>query len=345
MPVQAPHPRRVLILSTGGTLGMRSGVNGPLEPGEMLEDLLTWIPELRDYAEIEVEILINIDSSLMEPAHWLMMARRIQAAERESQFAGIVILHGTDSLSYSASALSFLLPRLSLPVVLTGGQRPLAATRTDARNNILGAVESALEGPVEVMVFFHHRAFRGNRTTKIAIGDFDGFDSPNFPPLGHAGIAWEWNRTRFWPESKRPSVAPPLPAALPDAPLVIPWIPGLDFAALRPALCGRWALVLEAFGAGNMPLGKEAAACLQAILDEGGLVFVRSQVPRGRTDLNAYQPGKALADAGIAGGGDMTREAMVTKLMVLKGAGHSCGVIKRHMARPLAGELTPVTGA
>ena len=340
MPARETHPKPVLILSTGGTLGMNARSPGPLEPGEMLENLLTWIPELRDYAEIVVEILLNIDSSLMEPRHWLIIARRIEAAQIEDRYAGIVVLHGTDTLSYTASALSFLLTGMTLPIVLTGGQRPLATTRTDARNNILGAVETALEGPVEVMVYFHHRAFRGNRTTKIAISDFDGFDSPNFPPLGDAGITWGWNREYFWPATKRPTIWPELPDTLPEPPLVIPWLPGLDFTSLAPALSGRWAIVLEAFGSGNMPLSEDARHCLREIIDQDGLVFARSQVLRGTTNLGAYQPGKVLADAGVAGGADLTRESMVTKLMVLKGLGLSPGKIKQHMATSVVGEQT-----
>ena len=334
---------RVLVLSTGGTLGMRPTGGGPLQPYKILQDLLTWIPELQDYAEIQVEVLADLDSSLITPSLWLELAGRIRKAHLNDQPSGIVILHGTDTLAYTASSLSFLLPDLAIPVVLTGGQRPLAVTRTDARNNILGAVESALEGPVEVMVFFNNSAFRGNRATKIAIGDFDGFGSPNFPPLGKAGIFWEWNPDLFWPRTRRPTIWPDLPESLPQPPWILPWVPGLSFDDFAPALASQWAVILEAFGTGNIPVNPKLLHELQNYIERGGLVFVKSQVPRGRVALDAYAPGSAFKDMGILGGGDMTREAMVTKLMVLKGLGLANSKITSHMAQSLAGELSPQT--
>ena len=332
--------KKVLILLTGGTLSMRSSKQGTLAPSDRLLDLEKWVPELKEVAQIEVSFLADLDSSQIKPRHWLKMAKHVKQAELSGKFQAIVILHGTDTLAYSASALAFLLPDLSLPVVVTGAQRPLAVTRSDARNNILGAVESALEGPVEVMVFFHNQALRGNRATKIAISDFDGFGSPNFPPLGTAGISWEWNKALFWPETRRPTIWPELPSSLPSAPLVLPWIPGLDFNRLLPSFKSEWAIILEAFGSGNMPIPEELRTGLLAFMDEGGLVFIKSQVNRGSVVLDAYAPGKAMKDLGIHGGRDMTREAMVTKLMVLKSLGLNNEKIKQHMIHSLAGELT-----
>ena len=331
---------RVLILSTGGTLGMQAGNGGPLKPDKVLQDMLTWVPELHDYARAHVEILANIDSSLATPDLWLNLARRIERAHHEEEWDGIVILHGTDTLAYTASALSFLLPALDIPVVLTGGQRPLSATRTDSRNNIIGAVESALEGPVEVMIFFNNTAFRGNRVVKAAIGDFDGFDSPNYPPLGKAGIYWDWFPDRFWPESKRPSLWSAIPDSLPPTPWVLPWTPGLDFEKLIPAFSHHWAVILEAFGTGNMPFSRQMSDFLRKWMDDGGLIFIKSQVPKGRVLQDAYEPGKTIHKMGIPGGFDMTREAMVTKLLALKGLGMNNDKIKHHMSRSMAGELT-----
>lgn len=319
---------------------MRPLGSGPLVPDKVLQDLLTWIPELQNYANIEVEILADIDSSLMTPTLWLTLAQRIEAAQLSGAYAGIVLLHGTDTLAYTASALSFLLPALGFPVVLTGGQRPLAVTRTDSRNNILGAVESALEGPDEVMVYFHHSAFRGNRCTKIAIGDFEGFSSPNIPPLGRAGISWDWNQNIFWPPTRHPTNRPGIPADLPPPPLVIPWLPGLAFESIAPALEHQWALVLEAFGTGNLPIDARMRRCLKAFLQRGGLVLVKSQVPKGSAQLDAYQPGRALLELGVTPGTDMTREAVVTKLMVLKALGLSSERLKKLLRQNIAGELT-----
>jgi len=339
--VAAPQDRRVLILSVGGTVGMRAAEGGTLLPDEaLLRDLLRWMPELNDYAEISVEVLDNIDSSLMTPAHWLTLARRIREAQLHKSCAGVVILHGTDTLAFTAAALSFLLLDLSMPVVLTGSQRPLAVTRTDARNNILGAVETALEGPVEVTVFFHHQALRGNRAIKIGIGSFDAFESPNFPALGDSGISWSWNREAFWPETRRPTIWPEIPTTLPMAPLALPWTPGLDFETIAPVLERQWALIIEAYGAGNVPLEKNARAALERFMANGGLVFIRSQVLYGSVMLGAYGPGTAAKEMGMLDGRDMTREAMVAKLMTLRGFGLERERLVKHMGESLCGELT-----
>ncbi|MDJ0840853.1 MAG: asparaginase [Acidobacteriota bacterium] len=332
--------RNVLVLSMGGTMGMRPLEGGTLAPDAVLADLFHWVPELRNLAGVNVEVLQDIDSSQMLPEHWVQLARRVEEAQNEHLWDGIVVLHGTDTMAYTASALSFLLPALTLPVVFTGGQRPLAVTRTDARGNLIGAVESALDGPVEVMIYFNNYALRGNRATKVAISDFEGFGSPNFPPLGHAGIDWDWNRDIAWPIARRPSIWQGLPESLPTPPLVLPWVPGLEVHNLIQALSKQWSIILEAFGTGNMPIPGELRDCLKEFIESGGLVFIKSQVNRGSVALGAYAPGMAIRELGIRGGRDMTREAMVTKLMVLKALGLTNDKIRSMMVRSLAGELT-----
>lgn len=322
---------------------MRSVADSPLKPADALSDLLTWIPELREYASIDVEILANIDSSLMGPEIWIQLASRIERAQEEASHAGVVIIHGTDTLAFTSAALSFLLPGISLPVVLTGSQRPLAVTRTDARNNVLGAVETALEGPAEVLVFFRERAYRGNRVTKTAISDFRAFASPNFPALGKAGIDWDWSEELFWPRTRRPTIWPEIPDHLPIAPLVLPWLPGLDFGSIEPALERHWALIIEAFGSGNVPLHDATRSALMRFMDRGGHVAVRSQVVVGRADLDMYAPGKALLDLGVVGAADMTREATVTKLMVMQAVGLDSDRVRYHLGQSLCGELTELS--
>ncbi|MBO1323359.1 asparaginase [Acanthopleuribacter pedis] len=319
---------------------MRAPKDGALEPAHILQDLAQWIPELDQLADYSVEVVANVDSSQIKPDLWLTLARRIERSVEASDCDGIVVLHGTDTMGFTASALSYLLPGLSLPVVLTGGQRPLAEPRTDARNNVLGAIETALHGPKEVLVFFNNLVFRGNRSSKTAIGDFDGFSSPNFPELGRAGISWEWNKSLFWPETRRPSVFQPIPDVLPSAPWVIPWVPGLDFSGLQPALANQWAIILEAFGTGNLPVDEGLSEALSGYVADGGMVFIRSQVPRGSIKLGTYRPGRALLEMGARDGLDMTREAMVTKLMVLKGYGLGRQKIGHMVGRNLVGELT-----
>lgn len=337
---QRQQNNRVLILSTGGTIGMSAPQDGALEPAHILQDLAQWIPELDHLTNYSVEVIANIDSSQIKPELWLTLAQRIQNAVEQGDCDGIVILHGTDTMAFTASALSFLMPDLSLPVVLTGGQRPLAQVRTDARNNVLGAIETALHGPNEVLIFFNNLVFRGNRASKTAIGDFDGFSSPNYPELGRAGISWAWNKTLFWPETRRPSVFQSIPATLPSAPWVIPWVPGLDFAGLKPALATQWAIILEAFGTGNLPVDQGLSEALAGYIETGGMVFIRSQVPRGSIMLGTYRPGRSLLEMGARDGLDMTREAMITKLMILKGYGLSREKIGHMIGRNMVGELT-----
>lgn len=333
--------KTLLILSTGGTLGMKPGESdGSLRPDQVLSDLFTWVPELENYADIQVEILANLDSSQIEPPLWLALANRIIEAGKKGECHGVVILHGTDTLAFSASALSFLLLNLKFPVVLTGAQRPLAMTRTDARNNILGAVESALEGPCEVMVFFHNTAFRGNRISKIAIGDFDGFDSPNYPPLGWAGMDWHWTPDLFLEKTVRPDVLYGLPKTLPEPPVVIPWVPGLRFEKFESLLEQTWGIVLEAFGAGNMPLSDQTKQILDSYIQGGGLVIARSQVLKGKLSLGKYAPGKALSKLGVALGQNMTRESTITKAMFLKALNLEPETMVELISTDLAGELS-----
>ncbi len=332
--------QKVLVLSMGGTLGMRPVDGGPLKPDKVLNDLEQWLPELHEVADLTVEIITDVDSSFVTPDLWLVLARRIEAAMEQKAFRGIIVLHGTDTMAYTASALSFLLPALNLPLVLTGGQKPLASTRTDARNNIIGAVESALEGPNELMVYFNNKAFRGNRVTKVAIGDFDGFNSPNYPVLGQAGITWHWEKKRFWPSTRRPAIWPAIPDSLPPTPWVLPWVPGQDFERVYPAFENHWAVVLEAFGTGNIPVTEQMLRLLKQYIGKGGLVFLKSQVLSGEVFLGAYEPGKRLQDVGVLGAGDMTREALVSKLMILAGVGMKDSRLKAQMGRSLVGELT-----
>lgn len=331
---------RVLVLSMGGTIGMRRSAEGTLVPDAVVADLLTWVPELRSCAEIQVEVLADLDSSQMRPEHWLLLARRIEAAESEGGWRGLVVLHGTDTMAYTASAIAFLLPALTLPVVFTGGQKPLTATRTDARNNLIGAVETALYGPVEVMIFFNNKAFRAVRATKATIEGFEGFVSPNFRVLGTAGIQWQWRRSRFWPKAQRPSIWAALPSELPIAPLVLTWVPGLSVASVSRLMEDQWAVILEGFGAGHLPLDDDLRALIRDYLASGRLLFIRSQVFQGQTQLGNYASGKELLDLGPQTTGDQTLEALVTKLMVLKSHGLTNARLLTLMQKSLVGEMT-----
>src|SRR5690606_38934318 len=177
---------KVGVIRTGGTLGMEG--TGPLRPGPFEEALRRRVPELWEIADLEVEIFSSVDSSDIDPALWQGLARRIH--ERIGDCDGVVVTHGTDTMAYTASALSFMLQNLPKPVVLTGSQRPLGEIRTDARLNLIDAVIAATRGEdfPEVAICFDSKIFRGNRARKVKIAEYDAFDSPNLPPLGGLGV-------------------------------------------------------------------------------------------------------------------------------------------------------------
>ena len=258
-----------------------------------------------------------------------MLARRLP------EFDGAVVTHGTDTLAYTASALSFLLPGLDRPVVMTGSQRPLKEVRTDARLNLIDAVTSALRGPPEVTVCFDSKLYRGNRTLKAAVADYDAFESPNFPLLGTLGVT-----ARF--EKGLPPRRLRLVDRLDPRVFLLKVFPGLD-PGLPLALLGRTrGLVVEAYGAGNVPVDDAGGRSLRPVFREarrrGVAVVVVSQAPRNAVDLSLYEGGSAALAEGAIGGGDMTSVAAVTKLMHVLGVHRSITAIRRAMERVVAGE-------
>lgn len=192
---------KVLILHTGGTLGMR-----PREPDQVLASdevetaFLEHAPELEEIAAIDTKVLCNLDSTDITPDHWRRMADEVLVAFEDHD--GVVITHGTDSMAYTASALSFLLRDLARPVILTGSQRPLSAPRTDARANLVGAVDLATHDVPEVAIYFHGALLRGNRSTKRSSFAYGAFHSPNHPPLAEVGTHIKWVGDRLTPEGK-----------------------------------------------------------------------------------------------------------------------------------------------
>jgi L-asparaginase len=176
--------------------------------------------------------------------------------------------------------------------------------------------------------------------TKRAVSDFNAFESPNFPALGLAGIDWSWRSDLFWPESRRPALAPDLPQTLPSPPLVLPWVPGMNPDVIAPLLSRSWALILEGFGSGNLPVTDALLTALSGFQKQNGLVLVRSQVSTGKVDLRLYEPGCRLEESGVISAHDMTREALVTKLMVLKSLGFEGRKLQAWIGRSIAGELS-----
>ncbi len=307
-----------------------------LKPGAFFRTVKERVPELLKLAKLELELFSNVDSSEMQPELWTRLARLLH--DKLPAFDGAVVTHGTDTLGYTASALSFMLPRLSKPVVLTGAQRPLGEVRSDARLNLIDAVTSALHGPAEVTVCFDSHLYRGNRVRKVSVAEYDAFESPNFPVLGVLGV-----QTRFVAGLKRRG-APVLRSALDPRVFLLKIFPGLDPAlplALLPKVRG---LVLEAHGAGNFPISTELGRSLLPLFQEAKRrqvpVVVVSQAHRNGVDLSAYESGSAALKLGAISGGDMTHSAAVVKLMHALGTQRSPGAVKAYIERAVAGERT-----
>ncbi len=327
--------KRILLVHTGGTLGMTGRRPDALKPGAFFRMVRERVPELLRMAHLELELFSNVDSCEMQPELWTKLARRLHA--RLSAFDGAVVTHGTDTLADTACALSFMLPRLDRPVVLTGAQRPLGEVRTDARLNLIDAVTSALHGPREVTVCFDSHLYRGNRVRKVSVAEYDAFDSPNFPVLGVLGV-----EARFAP-GLRPRGRRRLREKIDPRVFLLRVFPGLDPAIALAVLPRVKGLVVEAYGAGNFPVSEALGRSLLGLFREarrlGVPVVVVSQAQRNGVDLSLYQAGTVARDAGALSAGDMTVSAAVVKLMHGL-AYHRGDALRRYLERAVAGERT-----
>ena len=327
--------KRVLFIHTGGTLGMSPNPHGgPLRPGPLDPDLLGRIPELSEVAEVDLHILMSKDSSNLVPSDWETIGAHI--TEHLDTYDGVVVLHGTDTMVFTASALSFMFRELDRPIILTGSQRPLGSVPTDARQNIVHACMFATFDIPEVAVLFGAQLFRGNRTTKLAVSNYRAFASPNCPPLAEVGVD-----VRRWPHIRPGGGLPCLRPGFGEEVAQLPLFPGFDGKIIRALVdSGIRGIVLQGFGAGNLPMGRGVPEAVRAAVDQGVVVAVQSQCLQGRAQLGLYEGGQAALDAGAISGGDMTAEASVVKLMYLLGQGLTPSTVRRLFCRNLAGELT-----
>lgn len=333
--------KRVYIAYTGGTIGMQRTRAGYRPRPGYLQKQMAEMPELRNPSMPSFtihEYTPLLDSSNMTPREWVKIARDI--AKNYRRYDGFVVLHGTDTMAYTASALPFMLGGLGKPVVITGSQIPLCEVRNDARENLITSlmIASGYDIP-EVCLYFGGQLLRGCRAVKVSADGFAAFASPNLPPLGTVGIDIEIN----WPLIRKKSgrlrvdelAAPVVVSALRLFPGIAP---NLVRNVLRPPLQG---LVLETYGVGNGPdRDREFIAALQEATDRGVVIVDCTQCLEGTVDLGEYTAGSALAQAGVISGYDMTAEAALTKLYYLFGRGYSAERVKREMVKNLRGELT-----
>ena len=329
---------RLLLLLTGGTLLMRASEDRggeALSADATARDLVAEVPALGRAAEIESRQLFAMDSGDMQPSDWLALAREVHGALASPRYDGVVIVHGTDTMAYTASALGFLLGSVPKPVVLTGSQRPLADVRTDARTNLVDAALVATLPVPEVTVTFTSRALRGVRATKRDAWAFDAFDSPNCPALVELGVG-----TTVAPHVRRPGILTPFDDRLEPRVLAVRVFPGLDPRLVSGALrAGVRGLVLEAYGTGNVPLlGSSLITALEEAREAQVPVLVVSQCLRGYVELDRYAGGAKAAQAGAISGGDMTSEAAIAKLMVGLGRFGHGDELRDYLLRNVAGE-------
>ena len=330
----------VLVVNAGGTIGMVDTPDGYAPVPGALGPYLDWIVEMSrgELAPITfLELDPPIDSANATPASWCEIASIL--FERRADHRGFVVLHGTDTMAYASSALSFLLPSFGKPVVVTGSQIPIARTRSDGRQNFIGSLEVAADGGVpEVTLLFGEALFRGNRAMKVDASGLDAFDSPRFPPLAEIGIDVVVNH----PAVRVTDGAPRLNAGTLGNVASVRLFPGFSASILanmcRPPLQG---LVIEAYGAGNGPSDDlEFLAAIEDATARGVVVVIVTQCVRGSVQPGAYASGSALIRAGAVPGFDMTCEAALTKLAVLLGQGFGAATVAEMMQEDLAGELT-----
>lgn len=335
---------RVLLLLTGGTLLMSAAAEsadssrGAITLGEQTgRDLLSEVPSLSRIADLDTRLLFNLDSANMRPAHWLALAEAVHGAL--STHDGIVIVHGTDTMAYTASALGLMLGPLPKPVVLTGAQRPLIEFRTDARQNLIDATLVATMDVPEVSVVMGATALRGVRSTKRDAWGFEAFDSPNCAPLVRLGIGVERA-----PHVRAPAEAlAPFDGRLEPRVLAVRVFPGLDPALVRGAIrAGVKGLVLEAYGSGNLPdLGGDLISALDEARERDVPVLVVSQCLKGYVDFGRYDGGARARAAGAISGGDMTVECALSKLMIGLGRHGTGDALRAYLASDVVGERQP----
>lgn len=357
--------RRLLVLHTGGTIGMRAGPRGFTPVRGALLNAIRGTPQLHDpscpvveeqgrttfttppfsggarvrYEVVEYDPLL--DSANLDLSHWARFAEDLGRAH--DHYDGFVLLHGTDTMAFTASALSLMLEGLRKPVVLTGSQIPLVELRNDGIDNFLGALGLAALYPIpEVTLYFHHKLLRGNRASKHDASSLDAFDSPNLPPLATVGIDVEIHRALLLPPDERPfrvrtSLSPHVAS--------LRLYPGITTEVLanflRPPLEG---LVLETYGAGNGPERPDILEVLRDATARGVLVLNVTQCPRGEV-RDDYQVGRALAEAGVVPGGDLTSEAAMAKLALVLGMRREAGWSRQEqvsrLRTPIRGEMSP----
>ena len=312
----------------------------PLKPSEVLapgyfqDKVLTLVPEITRLADIDVEVLFNVDSSDIGISYWTKLAEII-FRERD-KYDGFVIVHGTDTMVYTAAALSFSLRPLQKPIILTGAQRPLSKLRNDARLNLIDAVETATMHIPEVLIVFGQRILRGNRAKKVSISRYDAFDSPNYPYLGRIGVDIQLDTDSIWKQEG-------------NCRLIAGFVPNVTVLSVQPSLkpesfetllngSGR-AFIIQGFGSGNLPnLNPNWIPFIEKAKEREHTVVIASHSAWGKVNLNLYASAKKALDAGAISIGSMTLEAAYVKLQKILALTENSKKIEQEFKTSWAGE-------
>jgi L-asparaginase len=335
---------QILIIYTGGTIGMMTDpITKVLKPINF-EQIMDNVPELEKLnCKIKVHSFEEIiDSSNMNPAIWSELAGLIESNYNDVD--GFVILHGSDTMAFTASALSFMLENLAKPIIFTGSQLPISAIRTDAKENLMTAIEIANAKKndrarvPEVCIYFDYKLFRGNRSFKYNSSKFEAFRSPNYPILAESGV-----HLRFSVNDIRQPTEGPLTVHnnLANDVAILKLYPGIGPKVVEAVLgADVRGVVMETFGAGNTSTDQWFIDLLKQAIDSGKVIVDISQCKVGTVELGRYETSKLLKDIGVANGYDMTYEAAVTKMMYLLGQSDDANEVKNLMEVDLRGELT-----
>ncbi len=338
---------KVLLIYTGGTIGMnRNPLTGALEPFNF-EHLLLRVPELKQFDTFidTYQFSPPIDSSDMSPRLWTELSHVI--ADRYGQYDGFVVLHGTDTMAFTASALSYMLENLTKPVLFTGSQLPIGQLRTDGKENLITSIEIAAAKDAEghsmvpeVGIYFGGHLLRGNRTTKQSAEEFNAFESFNYPHLVEAGVNIVYHKDRIWQPDWNKPMTPHF--RLDNNVIIFSLFPGIREDLIRHIIHtpNLKAIVMRTFGSGNAPQNSWLIKALKEGTQHGKVIVNISQCMQGKVEMARYDTGYQLQEAGVVSGYDSTVESAVTKLMLLQSHYDDPEQVRYWMNRSIRGEIT-----